>query len=71
MNIRDVIEMDLKSSIKSGDKNIRDVLRMLISDIKNIEIEKKSDLIDEDVLAVIKKKCKEKKGFNQTIYRWR
>ena len=61
MKIEINIENDLKSAIKSGNKNIRDVLRMLISDVKNVKIEKKRELTDKEVLQIIKQNVKRRK----------
>ncbi len=55
---------DLKSAMKSGDGDRRDVLRMLDSMIKNVEIEKKkreSGLDDEEVQEVVAKAVKQRK----------
>lgn len=61
MKIEINIENDLKGAIKSGNKNIRDVLRMLISDVKNVKIEKKRELTDKEVLQIIKQNVKRRK----------
>ncbi|MCK5476125.1 MAG: GatB/YqeY domain-containing protein [Candidatus Pacebacteria bacterium] len=61
MKIEINIENDLKSAVKNGDKNIRDVLRMLISDVKNVKIEKKRELTDEEVLQIVKQNVKRRK----------
>ena len=61
MSIGVNIKNDLKNAIKNGDKNIRDVLRMLISDVKNVEIEKKRELTNEEVLQIIKQNVKRRK----------
>ncbi len=55
---------DLKLAMKSGDGDRRDVLRMLDSMIKNVEIEKKkreSGLDDEEVQEVVAKAVKQRK----------
>ena len=61
MSIGVNIKNDLKNAIKNGDKNIRDVLRMLVSDIKNVEIEKRRELTNEEVLQIIKQNVKRRK----------
>ncbi len=61
MSIGVNIKNDLRNAIKNGDKNIRDVLRMLISDVKNVEIEKKRELTNEEVLQIIKQNVKRRK----------
>ncbi len=49
------------AALKSQDKERLSVIRMLISEIKNKEIEKKAELDDEEVIAVLKKFSKELK----------
>ena len=61
MNLRDKIKNDLKDAMKSGDNTIRDVLRTLNSDFKNLEIDIKKELKDVDVVKIIKKNVKSHK----------
>ena len=61
MNLRDKIKNDLKDAMKSGNNMIRDVLRVLNSDFKNLEIDSKKELKDTDVIKVIKKNIKSRK----------
>ena len=61
MNLKEQIENDLKSSMKSGDNIVRGVLRMLSSDIKNVEINEKKKVSDEKIIEIIKKNIKSRK----------
>jgi len=61
MNLRDKIKNDLKDAMKSGDNTIRDVLRVLNSDFKNLEIDSKKELKDADIVKIIKKNLKSRK----------
>ena len=61
MNLRDKIKNDLKDAMKSGDNTTRDVLRALNSDFKNLEIDSKKELKDEDIVKIIKKNLKSRK----------
>ncbi|MCK4525451.1 MAG: GatB/YqeY domain-containing protein [Candidatus Andersenbacteria bacterium] len=61
MDLRDKIKNDLKDAMKSGDNVTRDVLRMLNSDIKNVEIDLKKELADDDVVKIIKRNIKSRK----------
>lgn len=61
MNLKEKIKGDLKNAIKNGDSVVRGVLRLLSSDIKNEEIAGKKELIDDDVLKIIKKDIKRHK----------
>ena len=61
MNLKKQIESDLKVSMKSGDNLARGVLRMLFSDIKNMEINERKEIGDEKVVEIIKKNIKSRK----------
>lgn len=53
------LQDDQIAALKAGEKDKLSVLRMIISQIKNQEIEKKAGLNDEEVVAVLKKFVKE------------
>jgi len=55
------ITKDLTEAMKAKDTFRLSVLRMLKSALKNEEINKKSDLTDDEILAVIKKQVKTRK----------
>ena len=55
------INEDLKNAMKEKDTFKLSVLRMLKSALKNEEINKKSPLTDDEVLAIIKKQVKTRK----------
>ena len=59
------IEAELKSALKSGEKEKTGTLRFLISAIKNFQIENKLKgedyLKDEDIIAVIRRQVKQRK----------
>lgn len=55
------IEEDLKSAMKGGDTAVRDTLRMLRSEIKNSEIESKSELDDDGVVGIVSKSVKKRR----------
>ena len=61
MDLKEQIENDLKNSMKSGDNIIRGVLRMLFSDIKNVEINERKEINDEKIIEIIKKNIKSRK----------
>jgi uncharacterized protein len=65
MMLHQQIESELKSALKSGEKEKAGVLRFLISAIKNFQIENKLKgeefLKDEDIVAVIRRQVKQRK----------
>ncbi len=61
MNLKERIKDDLKNSMKSGDNIVRGVLRMLFSDIKNVEISEREEISEEKIIEIVKKNIKSRK----------
>jgi uncharacterized protein len=61
MSLKDQLNDDLKTSMKSGDKTRTQTLRSLKSAIKYAEIEVGADLDDSGVLGVIAKQAKQRR----------
>tara|TARA_Y100001970_G_C14249337_1_gene870638 strand:+ start:3747 stop:4202 length:456 start_codon:yes stop_codon:yes gene_type:complete len=59
--IKPLISEAIKSSMKSGDKENTTTLRMAISEIKKEEIDKKSDLTDQEIIVILQKMIKQRK----------
>lgn len=59
--ILEKIKSDLKESLREKDDLRVSTLRFLLSALHNREIEKRKDLTDEDVIAVLQKQTKERK----------
>ena len=59
--LKQKLQDDLKTAMKAGDAQKRDVLRMLTSAVKNKEIDKRVELTDEQVLEVIASEVKKRK----------
>lgn len=57
--LRDKLQAEQIQALKSGDKERLEVLRFLIARIKNKEIDKQSELTDEEVVDVLRKQVKE------------
>ena len=58
--IKPLIQEEVKSSMKKGDREKTTTLRMAISEIKKAEIEKKSDLNDQEVTSILQKMIKQR-----------
>ena len=56
--LRQKLQDDQITALKSGDKTKLEILRFILAQIKNKEIDKKSELNDEEALTVIKKVVK-------------
>lgn len=52
---------DMKSAMKSGDKDRLKVLRLLLSDIKRVEVDTRRELDEAGTLAVIEKAVKQRR----------
>ena len=64
MGLKQKIFEDLKAAMKAGETERRDVLRMLDSMVKNVEIEKmkrEAGLNDEEVIEVLNRAVKQRK----------
>jgi uncharacterized protein YqeY len=59
--LKEKIQQDIKDALKSGDSKKRMVLGMVSAAIKNKEIEKRTELSDDDVIAVISTEIKKRK----------
>ena len=59
--LRQKLQEDQIAALKSGDKDRLSVLRFIIAQVQNKEIEKKGELTDEETVAVLKKVARELK----------
>lgn len=60
MTIQEQISEDMKLAMKSGDAFKRDTLRLLISQIKYAQIDKKADLNDDEVISILMNAAKKR-----------
>ena len=60
-NIKLLIQEVVKSSMKNGKKEKTTTLRMAISEIQREEIDKRSDLSDLEVIAILQRMIKQRK----------
>lgn len=60
-NIKPLIQEVIKSSMKKGEKEKVTTLRMAISEIQREEIDKRSDLSDREVIAILQRMIKQRK----------
>ncbi len=61
MNLKEKLQQDVKDALKSGDSKKRMVLGMVMSAIKNKEIEKRGELSEEDIVAVVSSEIKKRR----------
>lgn len=58
MKLREKINKDLKDAMKAKDVEKRDALRLLTSAFKQIEVDERKELSDDDVIKIIQKQVK-------------
>lgn len=60
MSLREQINNDIKTAMKEKDNAKRDALRLLSSAMKQIEVDERKELSDEDVIKIIQKQVKQR-----------
>jgi len=58
MSLRETINQDLKNAMKAKDTKKRDALRLLTSALKQIEVDERKELHDEDIIKIIQTQIK-------------
>ena len=61
MNTLEKINQDLLEAMKSGDEKLRDILRYLKNAIQKKEIDTRTELSEQDIIAIIAKEIKSRK----------
>ncbi|QOY51214.1 GatB/YqeY domain-containing protein [Candidatus Sulfurimonas baltica] len=58
MNLRETINQDIKNAMKAKETKKRDALRLLTSAFKQVEVDERKELTDEDVIKIIQTQVK-------------
>ncbi len=58
MSLRETINQDVKNAMKARDSKKRDALRLLTSAFKQIEVDERKELSDDDVIKIIQTQVK-------------
>ncbi|UCM99427.1 GatB/YqeY domain-containing protein [Sulfurimonas sp. SWIR-19] len=58
MSLKETINQDVKNAMKAKDTKKRDALRLLTSAFKQIEVDERKELSDEDVIKIIQTQVK-------------
>lgn len=61
MSIKDRIQDDLKAAMKSGDTRRREILRLLMAAFKQVEVDRRVTLSDEDVTGLLITEAKKRR----------
>lgn len=58
MRLREIINQDIKNAMKAKETKKRDALRLLTSACKQVEVDERKELSNEDVIKIIQKQVK-------------
>ncbi len=61
MSLKDQLAEDLKTAMKNKELTRKNVVTMISSSVKQIEVDERKDLSDDDVLKIIMKQVKQRK----------
>ncbi|WP_310439805.1 GatB/YqeY domain-containing protein [Sulfuricurvum sp.] len=60
MSLKEQINNDIKTAMKEKNAPLRDALRLLSSAMKQIEVDERKELSDEDIIKIIQKQVKQR-----------
>ena len=60
MNLKEQINNDIKTAMKEKNAPLRDALRLLSSAMKQIEVDERKELSDDDIIKIIQKQVKQR-----------
>ena len=61
MSLKDQLTTDMKAAMKSGDKDRLKVIRLILADIKRVEVDSRAELDDAALLGVLEKAVKQRR----------
>ncbi len=61
MTLKDQLASDLKEAMKNKEQLLKNVITMIRADIKQVEVDKRTELVDEDVIDIIAKQVKQRR----------
>lgn len=61
MGLKEQLQADLKAAMKAGDQTKRNTVRLLLSAIRNAEIEKGGELSEQELIALLQKQAKQRR----------
>lgn len=60
-NLKDTITEAMKAAMRAGDKKTLGTIRLMLSAVKQVEVDTRKELSDEDVLAILDKMVKQRR----------
>ncbi len=61
MSLKDQLTDDMKAAMKGGDKDRLRVIRLVLADIKRVEVDTRKELDDPELLAIVEKAVKQRR----------
>ena len=61
MSLKEQLRTDMADAMRTGDKEKRDTLRLLLAAVKQVEIDDQKELTDDDVVEVLNKQAKQRR----------
>jgi uncharacterized protein len=61
MELKELLRKDMADAMRAGDRERRDVLRMLVAAVKQEEVDSRTSLDDEGVVAVLRRQAKQRR----------
>lgn len=61
MELKELLRKDMADAMRAGDRERRDVLRMLVAAVKQEEVDSRQDLDDDGVVAVLRRQAKQRR----------
>jgi uncharacterized protein YqeY len=61
MSLKDQLTADMKTAMKGGDKERLNVIRLILADIKRVEVDTRKELDDAGLLGVLEKAVKQRR----------
>ena len=59
--LKDTIVADMKSAMKKGDKERLATIRLILAAVKQVEVDTRSDVSDDDLISILDKMCKQRR----------
>ncbi len=61
MSLKDQLTADMKAAMKGGDKDRLKVIRLILADIKRVEVDSRKSLSEPELMAVLEKAVKQRR----------
>lgn len=58
--LKEKLQLDMKNAMKNKDNITRDTIRFLMSSLKQVEVDERKELSDEDIIKIIQRSIKQR-----------